>query len=343
VLVVPRNSRDIIGVFAQGNYQVTSALEAQLGLRYSHFDASGTGGVFLGQGFPGFPPNGIQLADLSGSHTDARVTGKAALNWTVGDGHLIYAFAARGYKPGGCESPALEFGPETVWNYEVGWKGSLVDDRVRLQFAAFYNDFNDLQFDVLEPSTGITGVDNIGSATVRGFEGQIQARFGGLGIDGGFGYLDTELSSLTYVNTRDLPPGQLGPQCPAGVPANPPTCFDYGPYVVTAGGGPNLYSPEWTYNIGVQYSAELSDRITVTPRLNYGYVGSRYTDLLYTSLDLLQSRGLLSALVTLEVDDWKVEGYATNLADKEYVAGRSGNNEFYGAPREYGLRVGMVF
>lgn len=93
----------------------------------------------------------------------------------------------------------------------------------------------------------------------------------------------------------------------------------------------------------MEYSAGLGDRITVTPRLNYGYVGSRYTDLLYTSQDLLQSRGLLSALVTLEVDDWKVEGYATNLTGKEYVAGRSGNNEFYGAPREYGVRVGMVF
>ena len=34
---------------------------------------------------------------------------------------------------------------------------------------------------------------------------------------------------------------------------------------------------------------------------------------------------------------------ATNLADKEYVSGQSGNNEFYGAPREYGVRASVRF
>ena len=343
VLINPRNSRDIYGVFAQGNYQLTSELELQLGARYSHFDASGTGGVWLGRGMVGFPPDGILLANLSGSHADGRVTGKAALNWSLGDDHLIYGFVARGYKPGGFETPTSEFDPETVWNYEIGWKGSVADNRVRLQLAAFYNDFKNLQFDVIEPATGTSGVRNVGSATIKGIEGQVQARFGGFGIDGGFGYLDSNLSSLTFVNARQLPPGQLGPQCPSGTAPNPPICFDYGPYIMTTSGGPNLYSPKWTYNLGVEYRAIVNDRISVTPRLNYGYVGRRYDYLAYAPTDLIESRGLLSALVTLEVDDWKVEGYATNLTDKEYVVGRSGNNEFYGAPREYGVRVGVRF
>jgi iron complex outermembrane receptor protein len=343
VLVNPRNQRDIYGVFAQGNYQLSTALEFQLGLRYSHYKATGTGGVWLGRGASGFPPDGILLSDLSGSHTDGRMTGKVALNWTVSNDHMLYAFAARGYKPGGFESPTSEFNPETVWNYEIGWKGTLADGRVRTQFAAFYNDFKDLQFDVINPETGSSGIQNVGSAKIKGIEGQIQARFGGLGIDGGFGYLDTKLSSLTFVDSRALPPGQLGPQCPVGVPSNPPTCFDYDPYITTTTGGPNLYSPKWTYNAGIEYRAELADRVILTPRINYGYVGRRFDYLAYGPGDLIQSRGLLSALVTLQIGDWKVEGYATNLTDKEYVVGRSGNNEFYGAPREYGVRVGVTF
>src|SRR5690606_29188887 len=162
--------------------------------------------------------------------------------------------------------------------------------------------------------------------TIKGIEGQIQARFGGLGIDAGFGYLDSKLSSLTFVNSRDLPPGQLGPQCAPGVPANPPLCFDYAPYVITTSGGPNLYSPEWTYNAGAEYRAYLSDRITITPRINYGYVGRRFDYLAYGPGDVIPSRGLLSAQVRLEIDDWKIEGYATNLTNKAYVVGRSGNN-----------------
>ncbi|WP_158000006.1 hypothetical protein [Sphingomonas elodea] len=44
---------------------------------------------------------GLQVSDLSGRHEDGRVTGKAAINWTVDRNNLLYAFASRGYKPGG--------------------------------------------------------------------------------------------------------------------------------------------------------------------------------------------------------------------------------------------------
>ena len=56
------------------------------------------------------------------------------------------------------------------------------------------------------------------------------------------------------------------------------------------------------------------------------------------SLDSLPERGLLSAQLTLGFDDWELEGYATNLTNKEYVSGQSGQNELYGAPREFGGR-----
>ncbi|WP_137681324.1 TonB-dependent receptor [Aurantiacibacter suaedae] len=347
--VSPRNNRDIYGAFAQGNYQLTDTLEVQLGARYSHFQSTGTGTVLLGEGFPGFPPGGLVIADLAGEHDDSMVTGKLALNWNVADDHLLYAFTARGYKPGGfnclpspqCDNP--EFDPETVWNYEIGWKGALADRRINMQLSAFYNDFNNLQFDVIETATGTTGVRNVGSATIKGFEGQIQGRFGGFGFDGSFGYLDTELSSLTFVNARLLPPGQLGPQCAPGVPSSPPACFDYGPFITTTSGGDNLYSPEWTYNFGVEYAFDLSDRLSVTPRINYGYQGSRYNYLAYGPGDLLESRGLLSALLTVRYDDFVVEAYATNLTDEEYVVGRTDDNEFYGAPRQYGVRTSIRF
>ena len=55
------------------------------------------------------------------------------------------------------------------------------------------------------------------------------------------------------------------------------------------------------------------------------------------------ARHLLSAQLTLGFNDWTLEGYATNLADKEYISGQSGNNEFYGAPREYGVRASVRF
>lgn len=337
--------KQTLGIFAQVGYQLTPALELQVGARYSHYKVAGSGSVTIGSEGPVFGPDGLVVADLAGEHEDGRATGKVALNWTIDDDNLIYVFAARGYKPGGSNNATSEFGPETVWDYEIGWKGNLFDKHLRTQVGAFYMDYSDFQFDSLDTATGQTGVVNIANATIKGFEAQVQAVFGGFSFDGGIAYVDSELDALTMVNTRGLNNvGQLGPQCPAGTPSNPPICFDYTPFFAVAGGGPNLFSPEWSFNAGAQYEFLLSDAASLTPRINYAYVGSRWTNLFYDpQLDLLGSRGLLSAMVTLRYNDWAIEAYGTNLTDEEYVSGQSGNNEFYGAPREFGVRASVRF
>jgi iron complex outermembrane recepter protein len=341
----PQN-KTTTGWFGQINFKLTDKLELQTGLRYSTFDVDGVGAVIIGNGIPGFPPGGLQVANLSGSHRDDRPTGKVALNYKLDENDLLYAFVARGYKPGGFNSSTSEFDPETVWDYEAGWKGTLLNGHLRTQFGGFFNRYSDFQFGLTDLTTGNNGVANLPSATIKGFEAQVQAQLGGLSIDAGAAYVDSELGSAgPFVNTRLLPPGTLGPQCPTGVASNPPVCFNYGPYLEDQASGPNLYSPKWTFNAGVDYRFDLADNVSLTPRLNYAYVGSQFTSLSYSYLtDYLPSRGLLSALVTLQLPhNWYVEGYGTNLANKIYISGQFGNNEFFGAPRQYGVRVGNRF
>jgi len=342
--ITPDNQRTTTGFFAQGNYELMPSLEIQLGGRYSTYKATGTGDVVIGRGIPGFPPGGLAVSDLSGAHKDSRFTGKAALNWKPDEDNLVYGLVARGYKPGGFSSTTSEFDPETVMSYEVGWKSSFLGNRIRTQLNAFYNAYKGFQFNVVEPSTGFSGVENISSVKIKGLEAQVQARLGGFGFDASVAYIDSELASVTFVNTRNLLSGTLGPQCPAGTPSSPPLCFDYGPFLETTGGRPNLYAPKWTYSLGADYRFELGDGATLTPRVNFAYVGSQFTYLGYSPIsDYMAGRGLLSALLTLRKDGWRIEAYGTNLTDKEYVSGQFGSNEFYGSPREYGLRVGVNF
>ena len=341
----PQN-KTTTGWFGQVNFKLNDKLELQTGLRYSTFDVDGVGAVTIGNGVPGFPPGGLQVANLSGSHRDDRPTGKVAVNYKLDENDLLYAFVARGYKPGGFNSSTSEFNPETVWDYEAGWKGTLLNGHLRTQFGGFFNRYDNFQFGLTDLTTGNNGVVNLPSATIKGFEAQVQAQLGGLGLDAGAAYVDSELGSAgPFVNTRLLPPGTLGPQCPAGAASNPPVCFDYGPYLEDQASGPNLYSPKWTFNAGVDYRFDLADSVSLTPRLNYAYVGSQFTSLSYSYLtDYLPSRGLLSALVTLQLPhSWYVEGYGTNLANKTYISGQFGNNEFFGAPRQYGVRIGSRF
>ncbi len=342
--VAQNQTKVTTGVFAQGNYQLTDRLEVQLGLRYSHFKLTGDGAVAIGAGIPGFPASGLVVADLTASHSDGRPTGKLSLNWKVDDDNLLYAFAARGYKPGGFNSTVSSFRPETVWNYEIGWKSTLAGGHVRTQLDAFWNDYQGFQFGLVDTSTGQNGVANLPTATIKGVEAQIQVKFGGFSADGSVAYVDSHLPGFAAVNPVQLPSGTLGPQCAAGAPSNPPTCFDYRPFVGQAGDGPNLLSPDWTYSFGAQYAFQLANGVTLTPRLNYAYVGEQFTNLFYSPVtDRLKARGLLSALATLNFGAWQVEAYGRNLTNKDYVLGQGGGNEFYGAPREYGLRVRVDF
>ena len=347
--VVQSQDKTTWGLFAHTANKLSSALELQVGARYSGFKAEGDGSVTIGNGSPFFPPGGLVVANLAGSHSDGRMTGKVALNWTPDDDNLVYAFVARGYKPGGANSATSEFGPETVWDYELGWKSSFLSNHVRTQLGAFYMSYKDFQFDALDRASGQSGVTNISNATIKGIEGQIQLEWHGFGVDGGFAYVASQLDPVTIVNSRALSlarpelNGQYGPQCAAGVNESPPTCFDYTPYLTTSGGGPNLFSPKWTYNFGIEYVARFGDGFKLRPRLNYGYVGSSWTNLFYDrTTDYLLGRGLLSAQISLSKGNWSIEAYGTNLADKVYVSG-GGINQFYGAPRQYGVRAAINF
>lgn len=337
IVVNPRNSKLTLGGFAQGNYRLSEKFEVQAGLRYSHFDVDGDGAVYFG----GPPPLNFATIPQTGSHKDGEVTGKLSLNFKPDDTNLIYAFAARGYKPGGINPPGGEFTPETVWDFEAGWKSSFLDRKVRTQIGVFYNKYNGFQQDVINPLSGQSGVVNLAKGTIKGFEGQIQAKLGSFSFDGGVSYVDSSFSRITVVN-RHLPFATANlPPCAAG--QAPPACFNYQAALVTTNGGPNLLSPKWTWNVGADYTVDLGD-ITVTPRVSFNYIGEQWTYVTYIpQLDLLGSRHLLNASVTVRKDNIKLEGFVTNLTKEYYVSGQMGNNEFYGAPREFGLRLGVTF
>jgi iron complex outermembrane recepter protein len=334
------------GWFGQANYKLVPRLEIQAGLRYSTYADNGSGGLYYGAGVPGLPAEGILLTSLAGHYSDSAVTGKLAINFTVDDNNLVYAFAARGYKPGGFDSATVSFQKETVWDYETGWKSTMADGHVRTQLDAFFNHYLNFQSAILVPSTGQDSVQNLpGTSVITGAEAQIQAQFGAFQVDGGGAYVHSRLGAVSLVNTRLLPNAgnNLGPQCPAGTPSNPPFCFNYQTYELNDTGGPNLFSPEWTANIGAQYRFALPG-VSITPRVNFSYVGSQWTNLFYSPVtDYLPSRRLLSANLTFDLKSWQVQAYGTNLTNSVYVSGEVGNSEMLGPPRQFGLRVRRWF
>jgi len=328
-------------VFGRVQYDLTKALQLEVGGRYTHDVVNNGGQIQIG--FPGLPP--LVTIPNGGNYAGNNWTGKAALNYKLNDENFLYAFASKGAKAGGSNG-ATNFLPETVWDYEAGWKTQLFDHNLKLQFDGFYNNYSNYQVDgIIDLATGTSGTGNTKGAIIKGLEAQGQGRLGGLSVDFGAAWVDSSIGAVTLINTRLLPGGGsgLGPQCATGVPSNPPICFNYDPYFVSVAGRSNTYAPRWTYNFGAEYNFDLGRGATLTPRIDYSYQASQWTTLLENSTDFLPSHGLWNAHLTYAQARYSLTGYVTNLANKTYVSGQFINNEFLGPPRQFGVRASYSF
>lgn len=325
-------------VFAQGNYKLTDQFEIQAGIRYNHFRVEGGGAVYLG----GPPPFNFAAIPQTGIESDSDVTGKLSLNYKPDDNNLLYVFAARGYKPGGLNPPGATFAKETVWDFEFGWKSSFLDKHIRTQIGAFYNRYNNFQIDAINPVSGTNAVINVpGTSTIKGLEAQLQAKFGGLSFSAAGAYVDSKLSTVQIVN-RWIPGATASlPLCTGG--AVFPACFNYPAAGMTGGGGPNLLSPKWTWNASLSYKFNLGQDATIEPRINYSNVSSQQAYLTYAPQDLIGGHSLASANIAIEYQNYNLDFYANNLTKEYYVTGISGTNNFFGSPREFGVRLGVKF
>ena len=142
------------------------------------------GAIFMGVPGPNVPPPGTvqacpQVESLSYREWTPRVT----LDWNVSDSLMLYANAARGYKPGGFNvNELIEFDeqgydPEFVNAYEVGIKSHWRPIQLVVDAALFYNDYTDQQIGVQINQTGagdtivaVPGIANAGAVRTRGFE-----------------------------------------------------------------------------------------------------------------------------------------------------------------------------
>jgi iron complex outermembrane receptor protein len=162
--------------YAQANWHATDSLSFTLGGRYTRdeksFDGSTISNTVLWRS---------GSADLS---TDfSAFTPKFGIDFKASDDILVYGSVSKGFKSGGYQGRAFNladlnkpYDPETVWTYEAGVKSTLLDDRVRFNFAYFYNDFKDLQLNVLNGVTGGgTIIQNAASAKVEGLEVEFTA------------------------------------------------------------------------------------------------------------------------------------------------------------------------
>jgi outer membrane receptor protein involved in Fe transport len=199
-------------LFGEAEYHLTHALKASAGLRVSRdqleFQNYQTG------------PFNTGTTQASNSRSNTPVTPKGTLSYQLTEKTLVYASAAKGYRIGGgnaelplslcnaalgaigLQGAPQTYAPDSLWSYEIGAKGALLDGRLRYSASAFYIDWRQIQQAVSLTRCGFKYVDNLGGATSRGADLQWQMQLvPGLTLSGTLSYDDAKYSDTVYPGT----------------------------------------------------------------------------------------------------------------------------------------------
>ncbi len=187
-------------VFGEGNYAFTDRLRVLFGVRYSDEEKD------FNLRPIGVPEAGRVIQSNSWDDTTYRL----GLDYRLTDDMLAYFTYSTGFKSGGfneqATSPAtavLSFDPEEADSFEVGLKSDLLDGAMRLNLAAFYVEYEDLQLDsvIPVPDSPIgqeSTITNAGEVTTWGVEAELlwQATES-FSIDAMLGYLDSDYDTFS--------------------------------------------------------------------------------------------------------------------------------------------------
>lgn len=340
-----------ISGFAELTYAVTDSTNVIGGFRYTSDDRS-------------FVSHQVDYNGATNTTTvSPTITGQKTFNkpsWRLSVDHrfspelLMYASYNRGFR-GGTYNPrgslTSVLAPEVVDAFEIGFKSDLFDRRVRLNVAAYYYDQDKVQ--VQQVIAGRNNVYNADGAEIYGFDGDITWQpTQGLRLFAGVSYTHARYKSFTSAVISypfPLTPGFV-------IPAGQSCLGTFGnPFAQTGGnclligdrsGTPLQNTPEWTLSLGGNYDIPTSIG-TFTIAGNY-----YYNDGFFGSPDGRVSQpsyNLLDASLTWRApgDDVYVRIWGKNLTDDFYrnqlSATNAGDNGTAGAPRTYGVTLGLDF
>ena len=322
-------------VFGDFTFDVSEQLSLSLGGRYTWDERSADilRQNYVGGGSPTFGGLGIAAGapgtDFRGEADFKEFTPRASISFKPNPDHNLYASYSQGFKGGGFDprgvgvnAPDLDgsgdlsdaeiadflaFQPESVDNYEIGYKGSFANGALYLAAAAFRMDYKDVQIpgSVACTVAGLPSfcgvISNAGKARLQGVELEATARLGRDMFAGGDRL--TLTGALGYIDAK------------------------YREYITNIGGVPTdvadfrefQNTPEWTGNAALSYltpvgAGDLSLNTAVTYRSKtYQFeIPNPYID--QDGYALWDA----SAVYTAPGGNWSIGVFGKNLLDKEY-------------------------
>ncbi len=267
--------------------------------------------------------------------------GQISLEYQLNDNSMVYGLVSRGYKAGSVNGNALgkallrawpptlvdfltrhlEFDTETLLNFELGYKGSYLDDRLQTRLSLFRMDRSDMQLKawVVDGVQFAGYTDNVDQGENYGLE--LETRWqvtDALQLFANIGWLETELEEDFFVDDVDLG-------------------------LVNKKGREQAHAPNYQFNVGgqLEFAQSFYARLEVEGKDEFYYSNSHESK--------SDSFELVNLTLGYRGENFDLTLWSRNLLDKDYgVRGfRFGNDprDFYathtyeqlGEPRVFGV------
>ena len=349
--------RDSTSIYGQGTWNFSETWRTVFGLRYTEDEVYSAVTNYYGR-------EGTDVLEIESD----KVTGRLVVEHDINESTMLFGSFTKGFKPGGSNltygteavvAPIVVlpiFNEEIVNAYEVGLKTDLADGRVRLNAAAFYYDYKNLQYQATDPEVFNGGVGNIPESEIFGAELEFSAFLSdSIILDARMAWLDTEITSdhLALDNVQSEASGNalLGQG------------FDLfsdeiqiarAEQIQNVNGNELAKTPSFTGNLSLNWTKELEAWGEMRSTLQYTYRGDfKHRIFNNADTDIVPSYDVLDLVVGFypgASQSWHVELVAKNLTDEDGINARftdvfgvgATGDELIG-PRQLMVRFGMNF
>lgn len=313
-------------MFASTDYNVTDLVTLTLAGRYdedrrevTRIDGPtvDTNGVGVGACDSDSNPEDCAAANSSLAKTFSAFQPKASLVYAASDDWSFYSTFARGFRSGGFNaSGALltdSYDKETLDSFEIGFKTTLLDSRLRASSALFYQDYKNAQQFEFDGNTFVQSLYNIPRSEIYGIEATIDlAVTENLTFGAGFGLMDSKIKEFddeifSRMESELLARTANSVKLPEGTRRAFDNQFE-GEHL------PNF--AHQTANLFLQHELPMGTKKIIT-RIDYSHFGDRYWWL--DGQDVQESVSLMDSSISLVVtDDLEFQLWCKNCFDTEY-------------------------
>lgn len=326
-------------LFAEATYTVWDKLDLTAGVRLfrgtQDFDLhfSGLFGNLVGA-TPAAPVGQPTVSDSSATSKGANPRFVAA--YRLDPDHNLYASAGKGFRYGGNNQPVpfnfcginapTTFAPDSLWNYEVGSKNTLLDHRMTFNASAYVIEWKDVQVFNRLPCTYYF-TQNAGKIRSEGLELETAfklTRRASVGVSAAYNHAYATRTVVTGIAAQNIPEGSRVP-----------------------------YAPRLSATATASYSIPVRGTDEVGIAASYAYRGDAYTNFApeQGGYARIPSSNTVNATLTYKTGAYEVGLFGTNLTNgakvsdvvPNTIAIQPGNLVYMARPRTVGLRVKARF